>query len=63
MFWIIVGAVFLVFCTALVLIVRSRGGGGLRGGTDDNHNALQNGAARAYSQHFRDGGGPGTSRG
>lgn len=51
MFWIIVLLVFLALCTALTLIVRSRGGGSGLGSGVDNHNALQNGSARAYSRH------------
>ncbi|MFC6705430.1 hypothetical protein [Flexivirga alba] len=49
MFWIIVLLVFLAGCTALTLIVRSRGGGGGGSGVD-NHNALQNGTARAEAR-------------
>lgn len=49
MFWIICLAVFLVLCTALVLITRSRGGGSGLGSGVDNHNALQNGMAKAES--------------
>lgn len=59
MFWIIVLAVFLVVCTALCLLVRSRNGGSGLGSGVDNHNALQNGSARIYSQHNR-GDGPGS---
>lgn len=57
MFWIIVLLVFLALSTALALIVRSRGGGSGLGSGVDNHNALQNGSARAESRR-NIGGGP-----
>ncbi|GGB46122.1 hypothetical protein GCM10011492_41640 [Flexivirga endophytica] len=48
MFWIICLLVFLAMCTALTLIVRSRGGGDGSGTGVDNNNALQRGSAEAY---------------
>lgn len=61
MFWLIFIAVFLVACTGLILLVRSRGGGGgvsARGDVPgvDNHNALQNGAAQVNTMRNRSGG-------
>ncbi|MGN6415358.1 hypothetical protein [Flexivirga sp.] len=49
MFWIIVLIVFVALCGGMLLLQRSRGGGGDGSGSGvDNHNALQNGAAKAY---------------
>ncbi|GAB3485376.1 hypothetical protein [Flexivirga lutea] len=41
--------VFVALCGGMLLLQRSRGGGGDGSGSGvDNHNALQNGAAKAY---------------
>ncbi|HWC21574.1 MAG TPA: hypothetical protein VG502_04660 [Flexivirga sp.] len=57
MFWIICLVIFLALCTAMALIVRSRGGGSGLGSGVDNHNALQNGTARAESRRATGGSG------
>jgi hypothetical protein len=61
MFWIICLVIFVLLCAGLTLLVRSRGGGSGLGSGVDNHNAVQNGTARANARRNQGSGpfGPG----
>lgn len=56
MFWIVFIIVFLAACTGWILLMRRRGGGDGSGTGVDNHNALQNGAAKVNTMRNRSGG-------